>query len=141
MECFWTEPSFAKFLHRLSRFSRLILFDKRGCGLSDRVSLDRLPTLEERMDDVRAAMDARGSERAAICGVSEGGAMAALFAARYPQTTAALIMLGSYAKLLRDASYPRGPSEAEREKFLDEIASEWGGRVGSDEPAPSMASI
>ena len=84
LEYFWTEPSFARFLRRLSSFSRLILFDKRGTGLSDRVPLDGLPTLEQRMDDVRAVMDAVGSRRAALCGVSEGGAMAALFAATYP---------------------------------------------------------
>ena len=88
LEYFWTEPSFARFLRRLSSFSRLILFDKRGTGLSDRVPLDDLPTLEQRMDDVRAVMDAVGSKRAAICGVSEGGAMAALFAATYPERTA-----------------------------------------------------
>src|SRR6185369_3594451 len=74
LEYFWTEPSFARFLRRLATFARVILFDKRGTGLSDRVPLDGLPTLEQRMDDVRAVMDAVGSRRAALCGVSEGGA-------------------------------------------------------------------
>ena len=72
VEYFWAEPSFARFLSRLASFSRLILFDKRGTGLSDRVPLNQLPTLEQRMDDVRAVMDAVGSERAALCGISEG---------------------------------------------------------------------
>jgi len=71
LEYFWEEPSFARFLKRLSSFSRLILFDKRGTGLSDR--LTELPTLEQWMDDVRAVMDAVGSQRAVLCGVSEGG--------------------------------------------------------------------
>jgi pimeloyl-ACP methyl ester carboxylesterase len=140
LEYFWTEPSFARFLRRLSSFSRLILFDKRGTGLSDRVPLDGLPTLEQRMDDVRAVMDAVGSRRAALCGVSEGGAMAALFAATYPERTAALVMIGSYAKRIRDASYPFGPTEAQREEFLEEIREQWGGPVGLEERAPSMAS-
>ncbi len=139
LEYFWTEPSFARFLRRLSSFSRLILFDKRGTGLSDRVPLDGLPTLEQRMDDVRAVLDAVGSKRAALCGVSEGGAMAALFAATYPERTAGLVMIGSYAKRIRDASYPWGPTEAQREEFLEEIRDQWGGPVGLEERAPSMA--
>src|SRR6185369_6818168 len=90
MEYFWREPRFARFLLRLASFSRLILFDKRGTGLSDRVPINQLPTLEQRMDDVRAVMDAVGSERAALCGVSEGGPMCSLFAATYPEKTLAL---------------------------------------------------
>lgn len=140
LEYFWTEPSFARFLRRLSSFSRLILFDKRGTGLSDRVPPSALPTLEERMDDVRAVMDAVGSKRAALCGVSEGGVMSALFAATYPERTAALVMIGTYAKRIRDAGYPWGPTEAEREKFLDQIREQWGGPVGLEERAPSVAS-
>ena len=91
------------------------------------------------MDDVRAVMDAVGSRRAALCGVSEGGGMAALFAATYPERTAALIMIGSYAKRIRDASYPWGPTEPQREEFLREIAEQWGGPVGLESRAPSMA--
>jgi pimeloyl-ACP methyl ester carboxylesterase len=124
----------------LASFSRLILFDKRGTGLSDRVPLEALPTLDQRMDDVRAVMDAAGSKRAAICGVSEGGAMAALFAATYPERTAALVMIGTYAKRLRDENYPWAPSVAEREQFLDEIRDHWGEPVGLVERAPSMVS-
>lgn len=139
LEYFWTEPSFAKFLRRLAQFSRVILFDKRGTGLSDRVPVDALPTLEQRMDDVRAVMDAVGSSRAVLCGVSEGGAMSALFAATYPERTAGLVMIGTYAKRIRDASYPWGPTEEQRENFLDQIRRDWGKPVGLEERAPSMA--
>lgn len=139
LDYFWTEPSFARFLRRLASFSRLILFDKRGTGLSDRVPLDALPTLEQRMDDVRAVMDAVGSKRAVICGVSEGGAMSALFAATYPERTSGLVMIGSYAKRIQDESYPWGPTESQRENFLEEIRDQWGGPVGLEERAPSMA--
>lgn len=139
LEYFWTEPSFARFLSRLASFSRLILFDKRGTGLSDRVPVTELPTLEQRMDDVRAVMDAVGSERAALCGVSEGGPMSALFAATYPEKTSALIMIGTYAKRLRDADYPWAPTTAEREKFYELMQTEWGGPVGLEERAPSAA--
>src|SRR6059058_6317814 len=98
VELAWEEPTLARFLQRLASFSRLIMFDKRGTGLSDRVPNDRLPTLEERMDDLRAVMDAAGSQRAAVFGFSEGGNLAALFAAMYPQRTTALITCGSFAK-------------------------------------------
>jgi len=80
----WEDPSLARFLDRLATFSRLIVFDKRGTGLSDRVPDNALPTLEQRMDDVRAVMDAANSARAALFGISEGGPMSALFAATYP---------------------------------------------------------
>jgi pimeloyl-ACP methyl ester carboxylesterase len=139
LEYFWTDPSFASFLRRLASFSRLILFDKRGTGLSDRVPISALPTLEHRMDDVRAVMDAAGSRRAVLCGVSEGAAMSALFAATYPQKTAGLVMIGGYAKRIRGGDYPWGPTEAEREHFLAAIQDGWGGPVGLEERAPSLA--
>jgi pimeloyl-ACP methyl ester carboxylesterase len=97
VEAMWDEPGFARFLERLASFSRLILFDKRGVGLSDRVTEDRLPDLETRMDDVRAVMDAVGSERAVVFGVSEGGPMSMLFAATYPERTIALVLYGTVA--------------------------------------------
>jgi pimeloyl-ACP methyl ester carboxylesterase len=140
MEYFWREPTFARFLLRLASFSRLILFDKRGTGLSDRVPINKLPTLEQRMDDVRAVMDAVGSERAALCGVSEGGPMCSLFAATYPEKTIALVMMGTYAKRLRDADYPWAPTTKERAHFFEEIRAHWGGPVGIEERAPTMAS-
>ncbi|MDX1925416.1 MAG: alpha/beta fold hydrolase [Pirellulaceae bacterium] len=139
LDWFWKEPTFASFLMRLASFARLIIFDKRGTGLSDRVPHDQLPTLEQRMDDVRAVMDAAGSEHAVLCGVSEGGPMCSLFAATYPQKTLALVVIGSYARRLRAADYPWGPSEEQHAMFLDEIGRNWGGPVGIETRAPSCA--
>jgi pimeloyl-ACP methyl ester carboxylesterase len=138
LEYFWAEPSFARFLNRLASFSRLILIDKRGTGLSDRVT--ELPTLEQRMDDVRAVMDHVGSKYAALLGVSEGGPMCALFAATYPEKTRALVMIGTYAKRLWAPDYPWGPTREEREEFFQRMIDEWGGPIGIEERAPSKAS-
>ncbi|HYJ45324.1 MAG TPA: adenylate/guanylate cyclase domain-containing protein, partial [Pyrinomonadaceae bacterium] len=139
LEYFWREPHFARFLLRLASFSRLILFDKRGTGLSDRVPINELPTLEQRMDDVRAVMDAVGSDRAALCGVSEGGPMCSLFAATYPEKTLALVMIGTYSKRIWATDYPWAPTTAERQHFFEEIRAHWGGPVGLEERAPTMA--
>ncbi|HWN08932.1 MAG TPA: alpha/beta fold hydrolase [Pyrinomonadaceae bacterium] len=139
LEYFWREPRFARFLLRLASFARLILFDKRGTGLSDRVPINELPTLEQRMDDVRAVMDAVGSERAALCGVSEGGPMCSLFAATYPEKTLALVMIGTYAKRIRDDDYPWAPTTEQRQHFFEEMRQQWGGPVGLEERAPSVA--
>jgi DNA-binding winged helix-turn-helix (wHTH) protein/pimeloyl-ACP methyl ester carboxylesterase/class 3 adenylate cyclase len=139
LEYFWEEPSFARFLTRLASFSRLILFDKRGTGLSDRVPIRELPTLEQRMDDVRVVMEAVGSKSAALCGVSEGGPMCSLFAATYPEKTNALVMIGTYAKRIRDPEYPWAPTQEEREEFYEEMQRHWGGPVGLEERAPSVA--
>ena len=139
LEYFWSEPSFARFLGRLASMARLILFDKRGTGLSDPVPVAQLPTLEQRLDDVRAVMEAVGSERAVLLGVSEGGPLCSLFAATYPEKTEALVMIGSYARRLRDEDYPWGPTREERDAFCDAIVDEWGGPVGIDERAPSRA--
>ena len=139
LDYFWEEPSYARFLNRLASFSRLILFDKRGTGLSDRVHESALPTLEQRMDDVRAVMDAVGSERASLLGVSEGGPMAALFAATYPERTSALVMYGSYAKRIWGPSYPWAPTTDERQKFFDLIQQDWGGVVDAAIMAPTRA--
>lgn len=137
LDWFWKEPTFARFLNRLASFSRLIVFDKRGTGLSDRVPHDQLPTLEQRMDDVRAVMDAVGSERAVLCGVSEGGPLCSLFAATYPQKTRALVMMGSYARRLQSQDYPWGPSVEQHQHFLEDIQRNWGGPVGIETRAPS----
>jgi pimeloyl-ACP methyl ester carboxylesterase/DNA-binding winged helix-turn-helix (wHTH) protein len=139
VEMFWEEPSFARFLNRLASFSRLILFDKRGTGLSDAVPISQLPTLEERMDDVRAVMHAAGSTRAVVMGVSEGGTMSSLFAATYPEHTAGIVIIGGYARRLRADDYPWGPTPAQREAFIEMIQREWGGPVGIEERAPSRA--
>lgn len=139
LEYFWKHELFATFLGRLASFSRLILFDKRGTGLSDRVPINQLPTLEQRMEDVHAVMDAVGSERAVLVGVSEGGPMCSLFAATYPERTAGLVMIGTYAKRIWAEDYPWGPTEDQRRAFYDLMQREWGGPVGIDERAPSMA--
>src|SRR3989475_8096460 len=103
LELEWEEPRTARFFRRLAAFSRFIRFDKRGSGLSERVI--GAPTLEERMEDVRIVMDAVGSERAALLGVSEGGPMSILFAATYPDRTLALVLYGTYARYLAAPDY------------------------------------
>jgi len=133
----WEEPSFAGFLQRLASFSRLIFLDRRGTGLSDAVA--GLPTLEERMDDVRAVMDAAGSERAALFGISEGGPMCSLFAATYPERTTALVLYGTMAKGTRDADYPWGVDDEQAIRFLDGIEREWGKGMTTRLFAPSIA--
>src|SRR5881227_3127228 len=126
LEYDWEYPPFVRFHERLASFSRLILFDKRGTGLSDRVSISELPTLEQRMDDVRAVMDAAGSERAALFGASEGGVMCALFSATYPERTSALVIYGSYAKGIATADYPQGLAEEEAlDEFIEALTELW----------------
>lgn len=139
LESFWSEPHFARFLNRLAARARLILFDKRGTGLSDPVPVSQLPSLDERLEDVRAVMDSAGSDRAVLLGVSEGGPLCSLFAATYPEKTEALIMIGSYARRLRDHDYPWGPTRDEHARFCQRIIDEWGGPVGIDDRAPSLA--
>src|SRR5205085_7446798 len=118
MDLQWEMPEWARFYSRLTAFSRLILFDKRGTGLSDRDV--GIASLEERMDDVRAVMDAAGSERAALFGVSEGGPMSLLFAATYPQRAKALVLYGSYAR------HPKLSSDDELQKDLERVDQLWG---------------
>jgi pimeloyl-ACP methyl ester carboxylesterase/DNA-binding winged helix-turn-helix (wHTH) protein len=139
LEYFWNEPSFARFLRRLAANARLILFDKRGTGLSDPVPVSELPSLEQRLQDVRAVMHAASSERAVLMGVSEGGPLCSLFAATYPQRTEALVMIGSYARRMYDTDYPWGATREERDEFCRTIIEEWGGPVGIHERAPSRA--
>jgi pimeloyl-ACP methyl ester carboxylesterase len=121
----WEEPRSAHLLQRLASFSRLIRFDKRGTGLSDRPP--GLPDLETRMDDVRAVMDAVGSKRAALFGYSEGGPMSILFAATYPDRTSSLVLYGTYAKRQEpDDDYPWCPTVAERREYAAVVEREWG---------------
>ena len=108
LEVAWEEPTLARFFEDLASFSRLILFDKRGTGLSDRVSESELPTLETRMSDVLSVCDAVGSDRAALFGVSEGGPMCLLFGATYPTRTTAIVLFGSYARRMACAGPPVG---------------------------------
>lgn len=130
MACLWEEPSVARFYRRLTSFSRLIMFDKRGTGLSDRTA--GVPTLEDRMDDVRAVLDAVGSERAAIVGQSEGGAIGALFAATYPERTACLVAIGSGATSWL-------PSEDLLSATLAYVDERWGTGGSALVFAPSVA--
>jgi len=137
LEAAWEEPTLARFFERLASFSRLILFDKRGTGLSDRVPDTELPTLETRMGDVRAVCDAVGAERVALLGVSEGAAMCLLFGATYPDRASGLILFGGYARRQAAPDYPWGGSEEAHAAFLEEIERDWGGPVGLDVRAPS----
>ncbi len=121
----WEEPLLARFLGRLASFSRLILFDKRGTGLSDPVPHGDLPSLEQRMDDVRAVMDAVGSQQAAVFGWSEGGSLAVLFAATYPHRTRALITCGIFAKRVWSPDYPWAPRPDERDAEIERVRLEW----------------
>jgi pimeloyl-ACP methyl ester carboxylesterase/tetratricopeptide (TPR) repeat protein len=120
----WDDPRHAHFLDRLGTLGRLIRFDKRGTGLSDRPG--GLPDLETRMDDVRAVMDSAGSERAVLFGYSEGGPMSILFAATYPDRVSALVVYGSYARRMRADDYPWAAKEEDRLAYADEIEREWG---------------
>jgi pimeloyl-ACP methyl ester carboxylesterase len=139
VEVMWEEPAAARFLERLASFSRLVLIDKRGTGMSDPVPLNELPSLEERMDDVRAVLDAVGSERAALLGVSEGGPMAMLFAATHPHRTHALALFGSFARLAWAPDYPDGVPVEQFEGFLALVEPRWGTGVAQTALAPSHA--
>ncbi|MEE8121435.1 MAG: adenylate/guanylate cyclase domain-containing protein [Anaerolineales bacterium] len=137
VELAWEEPTLARFLRRFASFSRLIAFDKRGTGLSDRVPNDQLPTLEERMDDLRAVMDAVRSERAALFGSSEGGNLCALFAATYPERTTALVMYGTFAKRIWSPDYPWAPTPEKREQEYALVEREWGSLMDLAHYVPS----
>jgi class 3 adenylate cyclase len=137
IECFWEEPRCAGFLRALAAFSRLIVFDKRGTGLSDRVA--HLPGLETRMDDLRAVLAAVDSRRAALCGYSEGGPLCALFAATYPARTAGLVMLGSYASRAWRPDAPWGRTAQEMEQFNRLCEAEWGAPLAIERIMPSVA--
>ena len=137
VENVWTLDEFAAFANKLAQFARVILLDRRGTGLSDPVV--NPPTLEERMDDVRAVIDAAGWERAAIWGVSEGGPMAMMFAATYPQRVSALVLYGTFARFSRADDYPHGYPEAFNAKWVASLESAWGTGEMSRSFAPSRA--
>jgi class 3 adenylate cyclase len=126
LEVHWEEPSYRRFVQRLGGFTRLILFDKRGMGLSDRTTVG---TLEERMDDVRAVMDAAGSQRAVLFGISEGAPLSMLFAATHPERTAALIFAGGEVKEVKSDDWPWGQSTRDEfEGMMDHLlaSNTWG---------------
>ena len=139
VEYAWEDPDYARLLDRLATFSRLIIFDKRGTGLSDRVPVEKLPTLEQRMDDVRAVMDAAGSEKAALLGVSEGGPLSILFATTYPERVTSLVLYGTYARRVRAEDYPWAPTVDEHRQNLDRVQQGWGGPSQIETWAPSVA--
>ena len=136
LDILWEEPRVARFLLALARFSRVIVIDRRGTGLSDRVAP---PTLEIQMGDVTAVMDAAGSGRAAFLGNSEGGSMCALFAATYPDRTTALITIGGYAKWIESDDYPHGMGRDDTEQWFQQVENEWGGPITIDFTSPSLA--
>jgi class 3 adenylate cyclase len=135
LEVAMEEPSVARFVRRMSAFSRFAFFDKRGQGLSDRPG--RPPTLEESMDDVKAVMDAAGFERAAIFGISEGGPMSMLFAATYPERVSSLILYGTYARMVKSEDFPDGVPDYALDRWAEMVKKEWGGPVGFRFWAPS----
>jgi pimeloyl-ACP methyl ester carboxylesterase/class 3 adenylate cyclase len=130
LDLWWDEPACACWFHRLGRFARVIIFDKRGTGLSDRI--DRVPTMDERMDDIRAVMDATETTCAAIYGLSEGGSLAAIFAASHPQRCQALVLHGAFAKF---SSW--FPTEERLNAFLAYIGERWGSGANAVNMAPS----
>jgi class 3 adenylate cyclase len=135
----WEEPLNEYFLHRLASFSRLILFDRRGTGVSDPVQFDHLPTWEEWADDMRVVFDAVGSERAAILATLDGGPMAMLFAATYPERTAALVLAHTGAKYVRAEDYPHGLAPEVAEQLLHMVEELWGTEGFVSIAAPSRS--
>ncbi|MEK6482045.1 alpha/beta fold hydrolase [Catalinimonas sp. 4WD22] len=134
----WACPELVSFLEELGKVARVILFDKRGTGLSDRIV--ELSTLEERMDDIRAVMDAVGSEKAVLFGHSEGGCVSVLFAATYPNRVISLISFGIFAKRRYTPDYPWAPTDKERQQVYDMIDKRWGsGEMYLESLAPSKA--
>ncbi|HSS04867.1 MAG TPA: adenylate/guanylate cyclase domain-containing protein [Solirubrobacterales bacterium] len=138
LDLMWESPALSHFLRRLGSFARVLVFDRRGVGLSDPVA--RAATLEERMDDVRAVMDAAGSEQAALLGMSEGATMCMLFAATYPERTSALVLWGAMARSTAAPDYPWAPEkEAVREAQAELIAPLWGQGATIEIFSPSLA--
>ena len=140
VEAIWQSPNRSTFFRRLASFCRVILFDKRGTGMSDRGS--QIFTLEQRMHDVQTILNEVGSERAALFGISEGGPMSLLYAATYPERTSALVLYGSYAKRAWSPDYAFGWKDEQWKRVLDNIERHWGTPQGISVTmwAPSIAS-
>jgi pimeloyl-ACP methyl ester carboxylesterase len=137
LELTWQMPGLSRFMERLAAFSRVITFDKRGTGLSDPVPVSELPTLEQRMDDLRAVMDGAGSERAVIVGVSEGGPMATLFAASHPDRVAGLVLIATTARFRYADDAPWGWSDRLVQFNLEYTESSWGTGASIEALAPT----
>ncbi|GAA2039566.1 adenylate/guanylate cyclase domain-containing protein [Agromyces tropicus] len=139
IEVMWEHPSMVRYLDRLARFSRVICFDKRGAGLSDPVAMGALPTLEHWMDDARAVLDAVGSTSATLLGDAEGGPMAMMLAASHPHRTDSLVLVNTFARLLRAPDYPIGIPEPTAELLLGEWRRNWGTGAVLQLTAPDVA--
>jgi class 3 adenylate cyclase len=139
LEVAWEQPRLAQSFRRLASFSRLILIDKRGTGLSDRVSPNSLPTLEERMEDLHAVLDTVESRRVVLYGISEGGPLCMLFAATYPERSAALVVYGSWARALKGPDYDWGFDPIEFDNFMTSLEPRWGEGTAVNVVAPSLA--
>jgi class 3 adenylate cyclase len=139
VEVMWDEPSLARFLRRLASFSRLICFDKRGTGVSDPVLFEEGFSVESWIDDTCTVLQAVGSERAAMFGHAEGGRMALLFAATFPEKTSALVLLDSFARRVRDKNYPWGVPEDLLPTFFEQFDTGWGKGGHLSVIAPSAA--
>ena len=137
IELAWEDEGIVRALRRLGSFSRVIMFDKRGTGMSDRT--ERLPDVDRRMLDIEAVMQAAGSGQAALLAVSEGGPMALLFAAAHPERTRALVLLGAYARLTASPDYPNGMPADQLDQFARYLEPRWGTGVGLGAWAPSVA--
>ncbi|MEW9922485.1 adenylate/guanylate cyclase domain-containing protein [Marimonas sp. MJW-29] len=137
VEYAWESPDYARFLTKLGRFARVIFFDKRGTGMSDRNV--GVPTLEERSQDINAVMEAVGSQKVALFGMSEGGAICSYFAATYPQNVSHLILYGSRPRYAWAPDYPAGTTEEEIEASISDLIANWGGAFELDTGAPSVA--
>jgi pimeloyl-ACP methyl ester carboxylesterase len=137
LEAQWEEPRYARFLQRLAAFTRLILLDQRGTGLSDRMV--RLPTLEQHMDDVLAVMDAVGPQHAAVLGIAQGGPLGALLAATHPNRISALILYGAYARLMNDVDYPWGRDPTWYRRLMQDAEWGWGTGILLERVAPGLA--
>src|SRR6266496_5457774 len=140
IEVMWEHPLMARFLARLGRFARVICFDKRGSGVSDPVPLGALPTLEQWMDDARAVLDAAGSQQAALIGDAEGGPMAMMFAATHPERCRALVLVNTFARMLRADDYPIGMPEGAAENLLRLWEASWGKAISLQLAAPTASS-
>jgi DNA-binding SARP family transcriptional activator/pimeloyl-ACP methyl ester carboxylesterase len=125
MELFWDDPAYVRFLERIASFSRVIMWDKRGTGQSDRLSPGKSPTLEERMGDLAVVLDAVGSERCAIFGISEAVMLSALFAAAHPERVRSLVLYGGFARGMSAPDFPWGPTFERFEWFLERVQEGW----------------
>lgn len=136
----WRQPRLAHFYHRLSSFARLTILDKRGTGLSDRVSPGELPGIEQRKDDLKAVMDEIGIERTALVATSDGGPLAMLFAATYPERIENLVLINTYARRVSSPDHPSALTPEQYQEFANQVAEHWGEPIAAELLAPGSAS-